>query len=76
VNRGLLVFSAITDDTKASNDAEATHYKQSRRGVAHLRVQGKGDKMRFVPTHPGNLRCCRRSRTYSDAIPVFSLTLR
>ena len=30
-------------------------YSQSRRGVAHLRVQGKGGKMRFVPTHPGTL---------------------
>ena len=30
-------------------------YCQSRRGVAHLRVQGKGGKMRFVPTHPGTL---------------------
>jgi site-specific recombinase XerD len=30
-------------------------YNQSRRGVAHLRVQGKGGKMRFVPTHPGTL---------------------
>jgi integrase/recombinase XerD len=30
-------------------------YRQSRRGVAHLRVQGKGGKMRFVPTHPGTL---------------------
>lgn len=30
-------------------------YCQARRGVAHLRVQGKGGKMRFVPTHPGTL---------------------
>jgi site-specific recombinase XerD len=30
-------------------------YHQSRRGVAHLRVQGKGGKLRFVPTHPGTL---------------------
>ncbi|SDA28862.1 Site-specific recombinase XerD [Nitrosospira sp. Nsp18] len=30
-------------------------YSQTRRGVAHLRVQGKGGKMRFVPTHPGTL---------------------
>ena len=30
-------------------------YCQTRRGVAHLRVQGKGGKMRFVPTHPGTL---------------------
>jgi integrase/recombinase XerD len=30
-------------------------YSQGRRGVAHLRVQGKGGKLRFVPTHPGTL---------------------
>lgn len=30
-------------------------YCQTRRGVAHLRVHGKGGKMRFVPTHPGTL---------------------
>ena len=30
-------------------------YCQQRRGVAHLQVQGKGGKMRFVPTHPGTL---------------------
>jgi integrase len=26
---------------------------QPRRGVMHLRVHGKGDKLRFVPLHPG-----------------------
>lgn len=31
------------------------NYCQTRRGVAHLRVHGKGGKMRFVPTHPGTL---------------------
>jgi site-specific recombinase XerD len=30
-------------------------YCQQRRGVAHLQVQGKGGKTRFVPTHPGTL---------------------
>ena len=30
-------------------------YCQSRRGVAHLRVKGKGGKVRFVPSHPGTL---------------------
>jgi len=30
-------------------------YCQPRRGVAHLQVQGKGGKTRFVPTHPGTL---------------------
>ncbi|SEA65906.1 tyrosine-type recombinase/integrase [Nitrosospira multiformis] len=30
-------------------------YNQSRRGVPHLRIQGKGGKMRFIPTHPGTL---------------------
>jgi site-specific recombinase XerD len=30
-------------------------YNQMRRGVAHLRIQGKGGKMRFIPTHPGTL---------------------
>lgn len=28
---------------------------QSRRGVPHFRVHGKGGKMRFVPVHPGTL---------------------
>lgn len=27
--------------------------RHSRRGVAHLRVRGKGDKTRYVPLHPG-----------------------
>jgi site-specific recombinase XerD len=26
-----------------------------RRGVPHLRIKGKGGKMRFIPTHPGTL---------------------
>ncbi len=30
-------------------------YNQMRRGVAHLRIKGKGGKMRFIPTHPGTL---------------------
>ncbi|ABB75307.1 Site-specific recombinase XerD [Nitrosospira multiformis ATCC 25196] len=30
-------------------------YNQSRRGVPHLRIKGKGGKMRFIPTHPGTL---------------------
>lgn len=30
-------------------------YNQMRRGVPHLRIQGKGGKMRFIPTHPGTL---------------------
>ena len=29
---------------------------QMRRGVPHLRVQGKGGKLRFIPTHPSSLR--------------------
>jgi site-specific recombinase XerD len=29
---------------------------QDRRGVAHLRVQGKGGKLRYLPTHPNTLR--------------------
>jgi integrase/recombinase XerD len=28
-------------------------FKHVRRGVPHLRVHGKGDKMRYVPLHPG-----------------------
>ena len=28
---------------------------QERRGVPHLRIHGKGGKIRFVPTHPGTL---------------------
>jgi len=31
-------------------------FNQERRGVPHLRVQGKGGKMRFIPTHPSALR--------------------
>jgi site-specific recombinase XerD len=34
---------------------EVKDYCQTRRGVAHLRVHGKGGKMRFIPTHPGTL---------------------
>lgn len=30
-------------------------HNQSRRGVPHLRIRGKGGKIRFVPTHPGTL---------------------
>ncbi len=29
---------------------------ESRRGVAHLRVQGKGGKIRFIPAHPHSLQ--------------------
>lgn len=29
---------------------------QQRRGVAHLRIHGKGDKWRYVPLHPGTAR--------------------
>lgn len=31
-------------------------FNQERRGVPHLRVQGKGGKLRYVPTHPNTLR--------------------
>ena len=31
-------------------------FSQERRGVAHLRVQGKGGKLRYIPTHPNSLR--------------------
>ena len=31
-------------------------FNQERRGVAHLRVQGKGAKLRYIPTHPNSLR--------------------
>ena len=31
-------------------------FAQDRRGVPHLRVQGKGGKLRFIPTHPSALR--------------------
>ena len=31
-------------------------FNQERRGVAHLRVQGKGAKLRYIPTHPNTLR--------------------
>lgn len=30
---------------------------QQRRGVAHLRVHGKGGKVRYVPLHPGTAEC-------------------
>lgn len=36
-----------------------------RRGVKHLRVRGKGRKLRYVPIHPGTLEAindCRRWR--------------
>ena len=31
-------------------------FSQERRGVPHLRVQGKGGKLRYLPTHPHSLR--------------------
>ncbi|MDD2809380.1 tyrosine-type recombinase/integrase [Rhodoferax sp.] len=31
-------------------------FNQERRGVPHLRVQGKGGKLRYLPTHPNTLR--------------------
>lgn len=31
-------------------------FNQERRGVPHLRVQGKGAKLRYIPTHPNTLR--------------------
>ena len=31
-------------------------FNQDRRGVPHLRVQGKGGKLRFIPTHASALR--------------------
>ena len=31
-------------------------FNQERRGVPHLCVQGKGGKLRYLPTHPGTLR--------------------
>jgi integrase/recombinase XerD len=31
-------------------------FNQERRGVPHLRVQGKGAKLRYLPTHPQTLR--------------------
>jgi len=31
-------------------------FNQERRGVPHLRVQGKGGKLRYIPTHPNTLR--------------------
>jgi site-specific recombinase XerD len=30
-------------------------FNQERRGVPHLRVQGKGGKLRYIPTHPNSL---------------------
>ena len=31
-------------------------FNQERRGVPHLRVQGKGGRLRYIPTHPNTLR--------------------
>ena len=31
-------------------------FSQERRGVPHLRVRGKGGKLRYLPTHPHSLR--------------------
>ena len=31
-------------------------FNQERRGVPHLRVQGKGSKLRYLPAHPHSLR--------------------
>jgi integrase/recombinase XerD len=31
-------------------------FDQDRRGVPHLRVQGKGGKLRYLPAHPNSLR--------------------
>jgi site-specific recombinase XerD len=31
-------------------------FNQERRGVPHLRVQGKGSKLRYIPTHSNTLR--------------------
>jgi site-specific recombinase XerD len=31
-------------------------FSHERRGVPHLRVQGKGGKLRYIPTHPQTLR--------------------
>ena len=31
-------------------------FSQERRGVPHLRVQGKGGKLRYIPAHPNTLR--------------------
>ena len=31
-------------------------FNQERRGIAHLRVQGKGGKLRYIPTHAHSLR--------------------
>jgi site-specific recombinase XerD len=31
-------------------------FNQERRGVPHIRVQGKGGKLRYIPTHPNSLR--------------------
>ncbi len=37
---------------------------QERRGVKHLRIHGKGDKIRFVPAHPA---ACERIADYLEA---------
>jgi site-specific recombinase XerD len=47
-------------------------YNQTRRGVPHLRVKGKGGKMRFVPSHPGTLTLIEEylDAAVMDAIPM------
>ena len=32
---------------------KVTDFQHARRGVPHLKVEGKGDKTRFLPLHPG-----------------------
>ena len=38
---------------------------QKRRGIPHLRIKGKGSKIRFVPLHPGTIE---RVEIYLDAL--------
>ena len=46
-----LLFHALRRDELCK--LKVKDARHSRRGVAHLRVHGKGDKTRYVPLHPG-----------------------
>ena len=46
-----LLFHALRRDELCKLRVKDASY--SRRGVPHLRVHGKGDKLRYVPLHPG-----------------------
>lgn len=46
----VLLFHGLRREELCSLKVEDLH---SRRGIAHLRIHGKGGKLRYVPLHPG-----------------------